>query len=61
MGIRVKARYKDKVLKPLDEVGLKEGEEVEIEVKKALIEDFHGRLRIGKEIADEIIEVEIWD
>jgi len=26
-----------------------------------LIEDFHGRLRIGKEIADEIIEVEIWD
>jgi len=34
MGIRIKARYEDKVLKPLGELGLKEGEEEEIEVKK---------------------------
>jgi predicted DNA-binding antitoxin AbrB/MazE fold protein len=34
MGIRVKARYEDKVLKPLEELELKEGEEVEIEVKE---------------------------
>ena len=30
MEIRVKARYEDKVLKPLEKVDLKEGEEVEI-------------------------------
>jgi predicted DNA-binding antitoxin AbrB/MazE fold protein len=33
MGIRLKARYEDKVLKPLGEVELQEGDEVEIEVK----------------------------
>jgi len=32
-GISVKARYEDKVLRPLEELGLKEGEEVEIERK----------------------------
>ena len=37
MGIRVKARYEDKVLKPLEELGLEEGEEVEIEVKERKI------------------------
>jgi predicted DNA-binding antitoxin AbrB/MazE fold protein len=61
MGIRVKARYEDKVLKPLEGLDLKEGEDVEIEVKRALVEEFHGKMRIDKEIADEIIEMEIWD
>ena len=36
-GISVKARYEDKVLRPLEELGLKEGEEVEIEVKERKI------------------------
>lgn len=62
MGVRVKAVYEGGVLKPLEEMDLKEGEEVEIEVKKkALVEEFHGKMRIDKEIADEIIEMEIWD
>ena len=30
----IKARYENKVLKPLGELNLKEGEEVEIELKK---------------------------
>ncbi|NMX21414.1 DUF104 domain-containing protein [ANME-1 cluster archaeon GoMg4] len=34
MGIRVKARYENKVLKPLEGLDLKAGEEVEIEVKE---------------------------
>ena len=34
MGIGVKARYEDKVLKTLEEVELEEGEEMEIEVKE---------------------------
>ncbi|MCK4475878.1 MAG: antitoxin family protein [Methanophagales archaeon] len=32
MGIRVKAMYEEGVLKPLEKVSLKEGEELEIEI-----------------------------
>ena len=32
MGIRVKAMYEEGVLKPLEKIGLKEGEEIEIEI-----------------------------
>ena len=34
MGIRVKARYEKKVLKPLERLDLEAGEEEEIEVKE---------------------------
>jgi predicted DNA-binding antitoxin AbrB/MazE fold protein len=34
MSGAIKARYENKVLKPLGEINLKEGEEVEIELKK---------------------------
>ena len=61
MGIRIKARYENEMLKPLEKLELEEGEEVEIEVKKTFIEEFYGKTRIEKEIADEIIEMEIWD
>ena len=61
MGIRIKARYENEMLKPLEKLELEEGEEVEIEVKKTFIEEFYGKMRIEKEIADEIIEMEIWD
>jgi len=61
MGIRIKARYENEMLKPLEKLELDEGEEVEIEVKKASVEEFYGKMRIDKEIADEIIEMEIWD
>ena len=60
MTTRTKAIYEEGILKPLGKLDLKEGEEVEIEVKKALVEEFHGKMRIDKEIADEIIEMEIW-
>ncbi len=49
------------MLKPLEKLELEEGEEVEIEVKKASVEEFHGKMRIDKEIADEIIEMERWE
>ena len=32
MGVRVKAMYEEGVLKPLGKIGLKEGEEIEIEI-----------------------------
>jgi len=61
MATRTKAIYEEGILKPLEKLDLKEGEEVEIEVKKASVEEFHGKMRIDKEIADEIIEMGIWD
>ena len=54
MGIRIKARYENEMLKPLEKLELEEGEEVEIEVKKTFIEEFYGKTRIEKEIADEL-------
>jgi len=61
MGTRIKAGYENEMLKPLEKLELEEGEEVEIEVKKTFIEEFYGKTRIEKEIADEIIEMELWD
>lgn len=34
MAIRIRARYENEMLKPLEKLELEEGEEVEIEVKK---------------------------
>ncbi len=59
--MRMKAMYKDEVLKPLTKLDLREGEVVVIDLKKASMRDFHGKVEIGTEIADEIIEMEIWD
>ena len=61
MAIKVKARYENKVLKPLEAVDLEEGEEVELELKRGSLQDFHGKLELEKELADEVIELEIWD
>jgi predicted DNA-binding antitoxin AbrB/MazE fold protein len=61
MVLKVKARYEDKVLKPLEKLDLKEGEEVELELKRGSLQDFHGKLEVEKEIADEVIELELWD
>jgi len=58
--IKVKARYENNVLRPLEKLELGEGEEVEIELKRASVVDFHGGLVIDKEIADEIIELDLW-
>ena len=61
MGIRIKARYENKALKPLKDICLGEGEEVEIEVVRKSVDAFHGKMKIPKKMADEIIEMEMWD
>ena len=61
MLMRMKAIYKDAVLKPLTKLDLNEGDVVAIDLKKASMRDFHGKVEIEKQIADEIIEMEIWD
>ena len=59
--MKVRAIYECNMLRPLGDLNLKEGEEVEIEVKKNAVEEFHGKMKIPKELADEIIDMEIWD
>ena len=61
MSMRMKAIYKDAVLKPLTKLDLKEGDVVVIDLKKISMRDFHGKVEIEKQIADDIIEMEIWD
>ena len=48
--------YENNVLKPLEKLALKEGEEVEIEIKKNIAEKTFGILRLGHEEIEEIIE-----
>jgi Protein of unknown function DUF104. len=59
--MKTKAINAEGILKPIGKLDLNEGDKVEIEVKKASVEEFHGKMRIDKEIADEIVEMEIWD
>ena len=57
--MKIRAVYKNNILKPLEKLDLEEGEEVEIDVRRSM-KDFHGKMEIEKEIADEIIEMELW-
>ena len=57
MGIRVKARYENKVLKPLEGLDLKEGEDVEMVIAGSLATDFRGALKLeDAELIEEIAE-----
>jgi len=59
--MKIKAIYKNKVLKPMKKLDLKEGEEVEIEVKeKQDVKLLRGTLKIDPKLVDEIVEDESW-
>jgi predicted DNA-binding antitoxin AbrB/MazE fold protein len=38
-----------------------EGEEVDIVVEKNAVDKFHGMMKITRKLADEIIDMEMWD
>ncbi len=48
MGAVIRARYEDKVLKPLGELNLKEGDEVEISVQGSATSRIFGIVSAGK-------------
>jgi len=57
MGIKVKARYENEVLKPLEKLDLKEGEDVEIVIARSLAKDFRGALKLENvKLIEEIAE-----
>ncbi|MCD6207315.1 MAG: antitoxin family protein [Methanosarcinales archaeon] len=56
--MRIRAVYRDEVLKPLTKLGLREGEEVEISIiPESLAMDFRGALKIDdQKLIEEIAE-----
>jgi len=56
MAIRIRARYENEMLKPLEKLELKEGEEVEIEVPLSTVEMTYAVSKLNDEIIEEIIE-----
>jgi predicted DNA-binding antitoxin AbrB/MazE fold protein len=56
MRMKTKAVYEEGILKPLGKLDLKEGEEVEIEVKKSIAESTFGIIQLEHEEIEEIIE-----
>jgi len=57
MATRTKAIYEEGILKPLEKLDLKEGEEVEIELKKSPVKRLEGRIRISnRRWVEELIE-----
>jgi predicted DNA-binding antitoxin AbrB/MazE fold protein len=57
MLMRIKAVYKDAVLRPLTKLDLREGEEIEIALKTTPIEKLEGLIKISnRKWVEEIIE-----
>ncbi len=54
--MKVKAIYKSHVLRPVEDLDLEEGEEVELEIKKNIIKRTYGLIKLDAESIDEIIE-----
>ena len=56
MTTRTKAIYEAGLLKPIGELNLKEGEEVEIEVPISVVEMTYAVSKLSDEIIEEVIE-----
>lgn len=54
--MKVKATYESRVLKPVRDLDLDEGEEVELEIKKNIVKRTYGLIKLDAEAIDEIIE-----
>jgi predicted DNA-binding antitoxin AbrB/MazE fold protein len=54
--MKTKAVYEGDVLKPIEKLNLKEGEVVEIEVKKSIVDRTYGLLHLDHDDIEEIIE-----
>jgi predicted DNA-binding antitoxin AbrB/MazE fold protein len=61
MGAVIKARYEDKVLKPLGDLNLKDGDEVEITVQRSATKRLFGLVKCweGLEEAHEDYEANV--
>ena len=60
--MRIKAVYKNVVLKPLEKLDLQENEQVEIEIRQRRmgVKSLRGTLKVNPELVDEIVADESW-
>lgn len=56
MKMRTKAIYEHGILKPLERLDLREGEEVEIEIPTSVVDGTYAVSKLSDEIIEEIIE-----
>ena len=61
MGIKVSGRREESLSKPVTEIGPLEGEDVDILAQKSAVDRFYGMMKIPRKLADEIIDMEMWD
>jgi len=61
MDMKVSERCKEGLLMPVTEIGPLEGEDVDILAQKSAVDRFYGMMKIPRKLADEIIDMEIWD
>jgi len=61
MGIKVSGRREESLSKPVTEIGPLEGEDVDILSQKSTVDRFYGMMKIPRKLADEIIDMEMWD
>ena len=61
MGIKVSGRREESLSKPVTEICRLEGEDVDILAQKSSVDRFYGMMKIPRKLADEIIDMEMWD
>ena len=54
--MKVKAIYESHVLRPVGDLDLEEGEEVELEIKKNIVKRTYGLIKLDTKTIDGIIE-----
>jgi len=61
MGIKISERCEERLSKPVTEIGPLEGEDEDIPAQKSAVDRFYGMMKIPRKLADEIIDMEMWD
>ena len=54
--IKVKAKYENNVLKPLEKLALEEGEEVEIEIQTSVVNRTYAVSKLSDDVIENILE-----
>ena len=61
MGIKARETCEERLLNPVEEIGPFEGENADILAQKSAVDRFYGMMKIPRKLADEIIDMEMWD
>ncbi len=61
MGIKASETCEERLINPVEEVGAFEEENADILAQKSAVDRFYGMMKIPRKLADEIIDMEMWD